>query len=110
MEGRIIEEDVDSHIGSRVSSLADSKKSLLKHRLKHNQSHEPHLKNNYSFITSNYDSERLKSKLMDYDVNKTMVQGTLQSNKHLNKTSLILPPLSVGNMQKNLGRETQTYT
>lgn len=38
---------------------------------------------------------------MDYDPTKINNQ-TLLYNSNLNKTSLILPPLSVGNMQKTI--------
>lgn len=52
-----------------------SKNSLINKRLKHNQSLEPGLNKNYSFVNSNYDSEHLRHKLMDYDFNRTVDVG-----------------------------------
>ena len=73
---------------------------MLSQRLKHNQSHEPILKRNeYSFINSKLESSDIKQQLMDYDMNKTYDNIGIKSNLVLAKTSLMLPPISIGNMQ-----------
>ena len=72
---------------------------MYNYRLKHNQSHGPNLKrNNFSFINSKLGSEDIINQLMDYDINKTIDFSGVRSNLTTNKTSLILPPISIGNM------------
>lgn len=116
----IIEDVYEPQKSERAVSTFSSKKSLLHNRRKYNQSQGPSLKNDYSFVNSNYNAASLKSKLMD--INQTMDsiphhQSTTFDNSHkhqsktsLNKTSLVLPPLSIGNMQKsnrilNMGKQ-----
>ena len=101
-EGRIDDPNRNSPYTMHSGSVLSERNSLYNKRLRHNNSLDPSMHKNYSFVNSNYDSHRLKSKLMDYednDVNKTMDYST-NSKKNLkqNKTSLILPPLSIGNM------------
>jgi hypothetical protein len=96
-------EEVPESGHHRMNSLS-SNHSLLDKRLHYNQSHEPTLKNNYSFVSSNYDSEILKNKLMEAVEDENM--ANIKSNMSLNKTSLMLPPLTIGNMQKNFDHKT----
>ena len=95
----IIKEESLSRVASRENSMNQSKASLFNFRSKHNQSHEPNLKrNNLSFINSKFGIDDIKLKLIDNDVNKTIDYSGKRSNLTTNKTSLILPPISVGNM------------
>ena len=88
---------------SRANSTSNAKKNLFTQRLKHNQSHEPILnRNEYSFINTKLDSSDIKQHLMDYDMNKTFDSIGLKSNLGQSKTSLMLPPISIGNMQSTL--------
>lgn len=96
-------EEVPEPGHKRINSLT-SNHSLLNKRLRYNQSHEPSLKNDYSFVSSNYDSEILKNKLMEPERDENM--ANIKSNLSLNKTSLMLPPLTIGNMQKTFDRST----
>lgn len=85
---------------SRAASTLNAKKTMFSQRLKHNQSHEPFLKRDqYSFINSKFESSDVKEQLMGHDMNETLDSIGIKSNLVLAKTSLMLPPISVGNMQ-----------
>ena len=99
IDDKIIENDSMS----RANSTVNTKKSIFTQRLKYNQSHEPILnRNDNSFINTKLDRSDIKQHLMNYNMNKTFDSIGVKSNLAGSKTSLILPPISIGNMQSSI--------
>jgi hypothetical protein len=84
---------------SRSNILLGSKRSLQNKRYKSKHSQDHRLKKDNSFVVSNLDSQSMLAALMDYDP-QTTNKHTSMANSKFNRTSLILPPLSIGTMQK----------
>lgn len=86
--------------------MKNSKKNLLNSRLRYNKSQIPILKKDRSFISTKLNSMNLKDKLMNYDFNIQKFNPNIDNRESHQKTSLILPPLSIGNMQRTLERRS----
>uniref|UniRef100_A0A7S3JDU7 Uncharacterized protein n=1 Tax=Euplotes harpa TaxID=151035 RepID=A0A7S3JDU7_9SPIT len=96
----LFDEEDRSIVSNIEHNFGQSKNSLFHTQSNHIQSHYPSLRRNkYSFISSNMNLDTLKSKLMDSDLNRTFDIASVRPDRLGRKTSLNLPPISIGNMQ-----------
>uniref|UniRef100_A0A7S3KIE7 Uncharacterized protein n=1 Tax=Euplotes crassus TaxID=5936 RepID=A0A7S3KIE7_EUPCR len=104
-EDGIIKEELRSKPSTRSNSVRNSNKSTFNSRVDTNRSQLQTLKKEFSSISSNLNALNLKQKLMNYEVNSSVNTHFVGGNTPA-KTSLILPPLTIGNMQKTIDNRT----
>ncbi|CAI2387334.1 unnamed protein product [Moneuplotes crassus] len=97
----IIQEDKQSKSSPRSNSMRNSKQAVFNSRMNSNRSQIPILNKEYSFISTNLNSKSIKKKLMNYEPNSSINDPFDELNIPV-KTSLMLPPLTIGNMQKTV--------
>lgn len=81
--------------------MRNSKKAVFNSRMDTNRSQIPVLNKEHSFISTNLNSKSIKKKLMNYEPNNSINDPFDELNIPV-KTSLMLPPLTIGNMQKTM--------